>query len=106
MIKKTTRADLRGKKTFAMVSLDGESVGSVYDDTDENFCQPFSKQRRNSDHVLFHVSRNIASTSQLVMAADSHKILNNTLNDIIASIITKRQGCVEDFALSKLSTLR
>ena len=40
------------------------------------------------------------------MTADRHKISSNALNDIIASIIRESQGCVEDFVLSQMSTLR
>ena len=39
------------------------------------------------------------------MTADRHKISSNALNDIIASII-RESGCVEDFVLSQMSTLR
>ena len=40
------------------------------------------------------------------MTADRHKISSNALNDIIASIIRESQGCVKDFVLSQMSTLR
>ena len=40
------------------------------------------------------------------MVADRHKTSNNALNDIVASIIRESQGCVEDFLLSKMSTLK
>ena len=40
------------------------------------------------------------------MTADRHKISSDALNDIIASIIRESQGCVEDFVLSQMSTLR
>ena len=40
------------------------------------------------------------------MTADRHKISSNALNDIIASTIRESQGCVEDFVLSQMSTLR
>ena len=40
------------------------------------------------------------------MTADRHKLSSNALNDIIASIIRESQGCVKDFVLSQMSTLR
>ena len=40
------------------------------------------------------------------MAADLHKISSNAFNDILAAIIRKSQGCVEDFVLNQMSTLR
>ena len=76
-----------------------ESDGSVQEQTGEDFCEP-PKQRKNSDRILLHMPRNIASTSQVVMTADRHKISSNALNGIIASIIRESQGCVEDFVLS------
>ena len=83
-----------------------ESDGSVEEQTGEDFCEPPSKQPKNPDRILLHVPRNIASTSQVVMTADRHKISSNALNDIIASIIRESQGCVQDFVLSQMSTLR
>ena len=92
------------KERLAMVAE--ESDGSFYDDeTDENFCEPPSKQRKSSEQILLRVPTNIASTSQVVMAVDRHKISSNALNDILAVIIAKSQGCVEDFVLSQTSTL-
>ena len=84
---KRQEQDQEEKETLAMVLLEEESVGSVYGDTDENFYQPFSKQRKNSDYILLHVSQNIACTSHVVIAADGYKISRNALNGIIASII-------------------
>ena len=84
-----------------------ESDGSFHDnEIDENFCEPPSKKRKSSEQILLRVPRNIASTSQIVMAADRHKISGNTLNDLLAAIIRESQGCVEDFVLSQMSTLR
>ena len=40
------------------------------------------------------------------MAADRHKISGDAPNDILAAIIRESQGCVEDFVLSQMSTLR
>ena len=94
------------KETFTMVLGGKESDGSVEEQTGEDFCEPPSKQRKNPDRILLHVPRNIASTSQVVMTADRHKISSNALNDIIASIIRESQGCVKDFVLSQMSTLR
>ena len=82
-----------------------ESDGSVEEQTGEDFCEPPYKQRNNSDRILLDVPRNIASTSQVMMTADRHKILSNALNDTIASTITESQGCVEDFVLGQMSTL-
>ena len=87
---------------MAMLSLDEKSKRSVYDDTNDDFCQPFSNNVKI--HILVYVQRNIPSTSQVVMAADRNKISSNTLNDIIASIIRESQGCEEDFVFSKMST--
>ena len=55
---------------------------------------------------LLHVPKNIASRSQVVMAADRHKMSNNALDHIIASIIRESKGCVSDFTLSRISTSR
>ena len=94
------------QEMLTMVFGGKESDGSVEEQTGEDFCEPLSKQRNNPDRILLHVPRNIASTSQVVMTADRHKISSNALNDIIASIIRESQGCVEDFVLSQISTLR
>ena len=83
-----------------------ESDESVEEQTGKDFCEPPSNQRKNPDRILLHVPRNIAPTSQVVMTADRHKISSNALNDIITSIIRESQGCVEDFVLSQMSTLR
>ena len=71
---------------------------------DENFCEPPRKKTKNSEHILLYVPQNIASTSQVVMAADWHKISSNVLNNIIASIIKESQGYV-DFMLGKINIL-
>ena len=94
------------KEMLTMVLGGKESDGSIEEQTGENFCEPPSKQPKNPDRILLHVLRNIASTSQVVMTADRHKISSNALNDIIASIIRESQGCVKDFVLSQMSTLR
>ena len=94
------------KEMLTMVLGGKESDGSVEEQTGEDFCKPPSKQRKNPDRILLHVPRNIASTSQVAMTADRHKISSNALNDIIASIIRESQGSIEDFVLSQLSTLR
>ena len=94
------------KEMLTMVLGSKESNGSVEEQTGDDFCEPPSKQWKNQDQILLHVPRNIASTSQVVMTADRHKISSNALNDIIASIIRESQECVEDFVLSQMSTLR
>ena len=94
------------KEMLTMVLRGKESDGSVEEQTGEDFCEPPSKQPKNPDRILLHVPRNIASTSQVVMTADRHKISSNALNDIIASILRESQGCVKDFVLSQMSTLR
>ena len=93
------------KEMLTMVLGVKESDGSVEEQTGEDFCEP-PKQRKNSDRILLHVPRNIASTPQVVMTTDRRKISSNALNDIIASIIRESQGCVEDFVLGQMSTLR
>ena len=93
------------KEMLTMVLGGKESDGSVEEQTGEDFCEPPTKQRKNSDRIVLHELRNIASTSQVVMTADRHKISSNALNDIIASIISESQGCV-NFVLSQMSTLR
>ena len=93
------------KEMLTLVLGDKESDGSVEEQTGEDFCEP-PKQRKNPDRIQLHVPRNIASTSQVVMTADRHKISSNALNDIIASIIRESEGCEEDFVLSQMSTLR
>ena len=108
--KKTTRDDRTRQKRRKRCSQrfwgGKENDGSVEEQTGEDFCKPPSKQRKNPNQILLHVPRNIASTSQVVMTADRHKISSNALNDIIASIISECQGCVEDFVLSQMSTFR
>ena len=63
-----------GKETLAMVPMsvvdDYDCDQSVYEEIDEHFCEPPAKQTKNPDHILLYVPRNIASTSQVVMAAD------------------------------------
>ena len=91
------------KETLTMVAE--ESDGSCHEDeTDENLRKPSSKQRKSFEQIRLRVPRNIASTSQVVMTADRHKISSNALNDILVAIITESQGCVEDFVLSQMST--
>ena len=83
-----------------------ESDGSFHDDeTDENFCEPPFKQRKNSEQILLRMPRITASTSQVVMAAERHKVSSNALNDILVAIIKESQGCV-DFMLSQMSSSR
>ena len=42
-------------------------------------------QTNNLEHILLYALQNIASTSQVVVAADRRKISSNAQNDIIAS---------------------
>ena len=95
-----------GTALLTIVLESKESDGSVVEQTGKDFFELPSKQRKNPDRILLHVPRNIASTSQVVMTADRHKISSNALNDIIASIIRESQGCVKDFVLSQISTVR
>ena len=90
----------------ASVADNYDSDQSVYEEIDENFCEPPAKQTKNPDHILLYVPRNIASTSQVVMATDQRKISSNALNDIIASIIIESRGRSEDFVHSETSTLK
>ena len=108
--KKRKEKAQKEKETLAMVPVpvadDYDRDQSVYEEIDENFCEPPAKQSKNSDHILLYVPQNIASISQVVMAADQNKISRNALNDIAASIIRESQGRLEDFVLSKTSTLK
>ena len=52
------------------------------------------------------VPKGIAAVSQIVAAADRHRISSNALNYILAAVIRESDGDVNDFILSKASTLR
>ena len=94
------------KETLALVSLANDGNASNDDDNNKNFCEPASEKPKNSEHILLHFRRNVAFTSQVVMATDRPKITSNTLNDIITSIIQESQERIKDFALSKTNTLQ
>jgi len=58
------------------------------------------------DFVKLYVPKRIATASQVVAAADRHRISSNALNDVLAAVIRESDGDVNDFILSKASTLR
>ena len=94
------------KETLTMLSLDDGGNASSNDDDYKNFCELPSKQPKIFEHIFLYVPRNIAFTSQVVIAADRQEITSNSLNDNIAPIIRESQRHIEDFVLSKTSTLR
>ena len=58
------------------------------------------------DFVKLYDPKRIATTCQVVSAADRHRISSNALNDVLAAIIRESNGDVNEFVLSKASTLR
>ena len=67
--KKRKEKAQKEKETLAMVPVpvadDYDRDQSVYEEIDENFCEPPAKQSKNSDHILLYVPQNIASISQV-----------------------------------------
>ena len=88
-----------------ITSIADDEAGPSNVEIDDNFWEGSPKKAKQSELIL-HVPKNIASRSQVVMAADRRKMSNNALNDIIASIIRESKGCVNDFTLRKMSTSR
>ena len=58
------------------------------------------------DFVRLNVPKRFAAASQVVAAADRDRISSNALNDILAVFNRESDGDVNDFILSKASTLR
>ena len=89
-----------------MTSIADDEAGPSNVEIDDNFWDDPPKKTKKSEFILLDVPKDIASRSHVVMAADRHKMSNNVLNDIIASIIRESKGCVNDFTLSRMSTSR
>ena len=89
-----------------MTSIADDEAGPSNVEIDDNFWEGPPKKTKKSEFILLHVPKNIASRSQVGMAADRHKMSNNALNDICASIIRESKRCVNDFTLSRMSTSR
>ena len=81
---------------------ESDSVGS---ETSQGFISETAGASRQ-DFVKLYVPKRIATTSQVVSAADRHRISSNALNDVLAAIIRESNGDVNEFVLSKASTLR
>lgn len=73
--------------------------------TDEDIPNT-SRSELKSDSVPLNVPRRIIFSPSVILAADRHKISSNALNDIVAALIRESNGNVDDFVLSKTSTLR
>ena len=87
--------------------LEGISSSSETDSTESELqLQPIIATTSQQDFVGLNVPKRIAAASQVVAAADRHRISSNALNDILAAFIRESDGDVNDFILSKASTLR
>ena len=87
--------------------LEGISSSSETDSTESELqLQPIIATTSQQDFVRLNVPKRIAAASQVVAAADRHRISSNALNDILAAFIRESDGDVNDFILSKASTLR
>ena len=69
-----------------MTSIADDVAGPSNVEIDDNFWESPPKKTKKSEFILLHVPKNIASRSQVVMAADRHKMSNNAFNNIIASL--------------------
>ena len=107
-VQRAKKAQEKKERTLEleMTSIADVEAGPSNVEIDDNFWEGPPKKTKKSEFILLHVPRNIASRSQLVMAADRHKMSSKALNDIIASIIRESKGCVNDFTLSKMSASR
>ena len=83
-------------------SSESDSAGS---ETSQGFISETAGANRQ-DFVKLYVPKRIATTSQVVSAADMHRISSNALNDVLAAIIRESNGDLNEFVLSKASTLR
>ena len=57
-------------------------------------------------YITLNVPRQISALPQVVEAADRHKLSSNAVNDVLAALIRDCGGDVDDFVLSKSTTLR
>ena len=83
-------------------SSESDSAGSK---TSQDFISETAGASRQ-DFVKLYVPKRIATSSQVVSAADRHRISSNAFNDVLAAIIRESNGDVNKFVLSKASTLR
>ena len=83
-------------------SSESDSAGSETSHDFESETAGASRQ----DFVKLYVPKRIATTSQVVSAAERHQISSNALNDVLATIIRESNGDVNEFVLSKASMLR
>ena len=87
--------------------LESISSSNETDSTESELqLQSITATTSQQDFVRFNVPKRIATASQVVAAADRHRISNNALNDILVAFIRESDGDVNDFVLSKASTLR
>ena len=86
-------------------SEEGTSSTSGSDDSDIiTLTESATTSKRK--YVTLNVPRHVTSLPQVVEAADRHKLSNNAVNDILAALI-RDCGCdLNDFVLSKSTTLR
>ena len=85
----------------------GISSSSKTDSTEsELHLQSIIATTSQQDFVRLNVPKRIAAAFQVVAAADRHRISSNALNDSLAAFIRESDGDVNDFILSKASTLR
>ena len=97
MIKEIVTGPLEG-----ISSNEADSAGS---ETSQGFIWETAGASRQ-DFVKLYVPKRIATTSQVVSAADRHRIQSNALSGVLAAIISESNGDVNEFVLSKVSTLR
>ena len=97
LIKEIVTGSLEG-----ISSSESDSAGS---ETSQGFISE-TPGASPQDFVKLHVPKRIATTSQVVSAADRHRISSNALNDVLSAIIRESNGDVNEFVLSKASMLR
>ena len=87
--------------------LEGISSSSETDSTESELqLHSIIATTSQQDFVRLNDPKRIAAASQVVAAADKHRISSNALNDILAAFIRESDGDVNDFILSEASTLR
>ena len=109
---KLQRATRSSKETHIMKEivtgpLEGISSSSETDSTESELqLQSIIATTSQPDFVRLNVPKRIVTASQVVAAADRYQISSNALNDIFTAVIRESDSNVNDFIISKASTLK
>lgn len=91
--------------TSSMVAFSSSEESMSGTDLADNFVVEENAPSR-SKFVSLNIPRQITGLPHVIQAADRHKVSSNALNDILASLIRDCGGDINDFVVSKATTLR